>query len=250
MVLLRKLSGARPSSQPWVISPQPGSPGNPSAVPTRLSLFLRNRTCLMRTKALRDLECPDGTPHPSQTVSAPALGPGQPSPPSPCAVTSALCSCQTPPPPTFLGKPGHARAGVAPGRRAVAVVPALSSNSHILTGCRAQAELFSKHKRYGLAFPAPSRKSGSSVCAASVTCSAAVALTKPCAHSPWYLVDLVTPDACPCSLSVRNNGFCWSCTLAARNPGRFCAHQDRRPRPLSRAACSAFMTGGVRACVL
>lgn len=191
----------------------------------------------------------DSPPFPDRLGPCPGPWPAEPSE-SLCRDIRTLLLPDHPPPPTFLGKPGHARAGVAPGRRAVAVVPALSSNSHILTGCRAQAELFSKHKRYGLAFPAPSRKSGSSVCAASVTCSAAVALTKPCAHSPWYLVDLVTPDACPCSLSVRNNGFCWSCTLAARNPGRFCAHQDRRPRPLSRAACSAFMTGGVRACVL
>ena len=192
----------------------------------------------------------DSPPFPDPLGPCPGPWPAEPSESLRHDIRTLLLPVPTPPPPTFLGKPGHARAGVAPGQRAVAVVPALSSNSHILTGCRAQAELFSKHKRYGLAFPVPSRKSGSSVCAASVTCSAAVALTKPCAYSPWYLVDLVTPDACPCFLSVGNNGFCWSCTLVARNPGRFCAHQDRRPYPLSCAACSAFMTRGVRACVL
>lgn len=198
VLLLRKLSRACPSSQPWVISPAPGGPGSPSPVPTKLSLFQRNRTCLMRTKALGDPEGPDETPHPSQTVSAPALGPGQPSPPSPCAMTSALWSCQSPPP-AFLRKPGHARAGVAPGQRVVAVVPVLSSNSHILTGCRAQAGLFSKHKRYGLAFSAPSGKSGSNICAAWVTCSAAVALTSPVLilHGTWWTLSHLTLSMLP-----------------------------------------------------
>lgn len=226
VLLLRKLSGACPSSQPWVTSPLPGSPGTPSAVPTGLSLFLRNRTCLIRTKALGDPECPDGTPCPSQTVSGPALGPGQAEPTEslclPYTMTSALCSCQSPSPPAFLSKPGHAWPSVASGQRAVAVMPAPGSNSHVLTGRRAQAGVPLKHKRHGLAFSAPSRESGI-VCPASLVCSTAVTLTKPCAHSSWHLVNLGTPEASPRLLLLKvTDSVCHA-------HWHFFAHEDKRP---------------------
>ena len=102
-------------------------------------------------------------------------------------------------------------------------MPTPASNSHVLTGCRAQAGVSSKHKRYGLAFCAPSRESDSYVCPALVVCSTAVTLTKPCAHSPRHLVNLVTPEASLCLLLLKvTDSVCHA-------HWHFFAHEDKWP---------------------